>query len=89
MNKREFEKELKKYGIKSVRMNDVQIGKKATYYLDDDRQDIYAFYKDKKEKKYIAYYKSLERSIVKEIGITENEEDVFKIILQEIEKNSK
>ncbi len=89
MNKRNFEKELKKYGIRCVKMNDEQIGKKATYYLDSDRQDIYAFYKNKKEKKFTAYYKSLERSVIRELGTTEDEEEAFRMILQEIEKNSK
>ena len=80
MNKSEFEKEAKKYRIERVKRSDAVYDKKITYYIDFDRTDLYGIFKNE-NKKYVLFYKSIEREISKKLGEFDTEEDTYDSLL--------
>lgn len=87
MNKKDFENIAKEKGLRKVKRHDEEVEGKAKYFWDDERQDIYGFYK--KDKQYVAFYKSLERSIFKILGKTDTEDEVYDLLVKEIKNENK
>ena len=83
MNKKEFEEEVEKMGLESVKVFiDNHITRKS-YYLDSNRLDIYGIYKNS-EGKYVVFYRSVERETSKELGQYETEEEAYDNLLKDL-----
>lgn len=88
MNKADFEKEVKEMGLEKVDKSVVNLESNISYYIDEKRTDVYGVYKNE-ERKYIVFYKCLERSIFKNLGEYNTEEEAYDVLLDDLKNCSK
>ena len=83
MEKKEFEKRMKKLKYKRIH-NKLQKKNYCDYYVNSKELNIYGI--NKEDGKFIAFYKDSERGIVTEIGRYDDDIDAYNELITVVEK---